>query len=208
VLSIFADHPNVGLAGGKSIPSFEAEPPEWSREFFPLLALRNLGEKPIISAGLRPAGALHNQYPAFAPLGAGMALRREVWTPWLEATNRGSALSDRRGKELTSGGDNDIVLCGMRSGWEAGYFPQLSLTHLIPAGRLDADYLARLNRGIQTSWMQVLSRHDANPWLPLTRVGATLRKAKAWFTYRAWSSPVAQIRWQGVCGHFNGRIAS
>ncbi len=114
-------------------------------------------------------------------------------------------LSDRRGVTLTSGGDNDIVLCGLQAGWHTGYFPRLRLTHLIPSGRLEAAYLARLNRGIQQSWMQVLSLHQANPWPPLSRTGALLRKMKAWFTSRAWSSPAARVRWQGACGHFDGR---
>ena len=34
---------------------------------------------------------------------------------------------------------------------------------------------------------------------------AVLRKTKSWFTYRAWSSPAAYIRWQGACRHFAGR---
>ena len=71
---------------------------------------------------------------------------------WLDARTGGSGvLTDRRGNELTSGGDNDIVFCVMQAGWEVAYVPQLSLTHLIPAGRLEAGYLARLNRGIQKS---------------------------------------------------------
>jgi hypothetical protein len=64
----------------------------------------------------------------------------------------------------TSSGDNDIVLCAMRAGWEVAYFPSLALNHLIPAGRLESNYLARLNRRVQKSWMQVLTLHDANPW--------------------------------------------
>lgn len=126
---------------------------------------------------------------------------------WLTARhNDPGALSDRRGDTLTSSGDNDIMLCAMRAGWEVGYSPQLTLTHLIPAARLDADYLARLNRGIQKSWMRALSLHDANPWPPLSPLGAVLRKAKSWLTHRAWSSPAAHIRWQGACGHFDGRV--
>jgi glycosyltransferase involved in cell wall biosynthesis len=202
-LQIFAAHPGLGLAGGKSVPGFAAEPPDWTREFFPLLALRDLGDAPQISTGLRPNGAAQNQYPVFAPIGAGMALRRPAWEAWLSGFAPG--LSDRRGTELSSGGDNDIVLCAMRAGWEVGYFPELMLTHLIPPGRLEADYLARLNYGIQRSWMQVLARHDANPWPPLSALGARLRQGKAWFVQRAWSSPAARIRWQGVRGHFDGR---
>jgi glycosyltransferase involved in cell wall biosynthesis len=209
VLAIFARAPRVGLAGGKSLPEFEREPAAWEREFLPLLALRDLGSAEQVSAGLRPAGACRNEYPAFAPIGAGMALRREAWSAWLAALAASpTALSDRRGGELTSSGDNDIVLCAMEAGWEAGYFPELSLTHLIPAGRLEAAYLARLNRGIQKSWMQVLARHHASPWGPLTPAGAALRQARAWLTQRAWSSPAARIRWQGACGHFEGRVPS
>jgi len=94
-----------------------------------------------------------------------MALRRAAWQAWLDARDDApNIFSDRRGGALTSSGDNDIVLCAMRAGWEVGYFPQLMLTHLIPAGRLSVDYLSRLNRGIQTSWIQVLAAHDACQW--------------------------------------------
>jgi glycosyltransferase involved in cell wall biosynthesis len=207
-LAIFARQPRLGLAGGKSVPEFERPPVDWEREFLPLLALRDLGPDELISAGLRPTGSDRNTYPAFAPIGAGMVLRRAAWSVWLDrAPVSGAALSDRRGGELSSGGDNDLVLCAMRAGWEVGYFPELSLTHLIPAGRLDAAYLARLNHGIQKSWMQVLGLHAASPWAPLTSTGARVRKLKAWFACRAWSSPAARIRWQGACGHFEGRVA-
>jgi glycosyltransferase involved in cell wall biosynthesis len=208
VLPLFSAHPRVGALGGKSLPEFEVEPPAWAREFLPLLALRDPGDRPTISNGLRPPGAPRNEYPTCAPIGAGMALRRAAWQAWLEAHDSGAAaLPDRQGGRLSSSGDNDLVLCALRSGWEVGYFPSLSLTHLIPAARLQPEYLGRLNRGIQESWMQVLARHDATPWAPLSAIGAALRKAKAWFTYRPWSSPAARIRWQGACGHFDGRVS-
>jgi glycosyltransferase involved in cell wall biosynthesis len=209
VLAVFARHPRIGIAGGKSIPEFEREPLPWQREFLPLLALRDLGPVEIISTGLYSAEKGRNDYPLFSPIGAGMALRREVWLAWLAAARaRVAALSDRRGAELTSSGDNDIVLSAMRAEWQVGYYPELHLTHLIPAGRLEADYLARLNRGIQKSWMQVLSLHEANPWPPLSSLSALFRKVKAWFIHRAWTSSVARIRWQGACGHFDGRVRS
>jgi glycosyltransferase involved in cell wall biosynthesis len=207
VLEIFAKHPEVGMVGGKSIPWFEVEPAPWAREFLPLLAVRDLGDELQISSGLRPAGAQRNQYPLCAPIGAGMALRRAAWEAWIKARKESATvLSDRRGAELTSGGDNDIVFCAMHAGWEVGYFPQLALQHLIPGGRVEAAYLERLNRGIQKSWMQLLSAHNANPWPPITRLGATLRKAKAWWTYRGWERPAGRVRWQGACGHFDGRV--
>jgi glycosyltransferase involved in cell wall biosynthesis len=203
VVAHFAANPSLGAIGGRSLPEFAAPPAPWQHEFFDLLALRDLGPAPLVASGLRPPGSSRNTYPLCAPVGAGMALRRRAVQNWLDAP---SAVSDRRGAALTSGGDNDLVFSVLRAGWGVGYFPDLSLTHLIPTGRLDPAYLARLNRGIQKSWMQVLTLHDANDWPPIPAWSVPLRQFKAWFTHRAWSSPASRIRWQGVCGHFEGRV--
>lgn len=205
VLAHFEADPALGAIGGPIRPEFETEPPSWTREFHPLLALRDLGPAPL-RAGLRPADGSREAYPACAPVGAGMALRRAAAQAWLDHADP-AALTDRQGRELSSGGDNDIVIHALRAGWLAGYFPDLTLTHLIPAARLEAPYLARLNRGIQRSWLQLLLRHGLSPWPPISRHTVPLRRAKAWFVHRAWSSPAAHIRWRGACGHFEGRAA-
>lgn len=204
-LRLFAAQPKVGALGGRSIPEFESPPAPWVREFDGLLACRDLGFRPLVSTGLRNPATGRNDYPLFAPIGAGLALRRAAAQAWLDLANH-AALPDRRGANLSSGGDNDIVLAAMQAGWEVAYFPSLRLTHLIPAARTSRDYLARLNRAIQCSWMQVLARHDANPWPPVAAWTVPLRCAKAWFAHRAWSSAAAYVRWQGACGHFSGRV--
>ena len=206
VRALFADHPSVGALGGKNLPEFEQPPPAWMREFDGLIACRDYGDVPEISQGLWKTQNQRNEYPRWAPIGAGMALRREAAQSWLRDASA-TQLSDRRGSELTSGGDNDIILSLMQSGWDVGYFPSLALTHLIPSNRITRDYLARLNRGIASSWVQVLTKHHACPWGPIAAWTVPLRQAKAWFTYRAWSSPAAYIRWQGACGHFASRAA-
>jgi len=204
VVRLFATHAQVGALGGRTLPEFESPPSAWVREFDGLLACRDLGADSLISQGLRDPGTGRNNYPIFAPMGAGMALRRSAAQAWLEAGGAGT-LPDRQGGNLSSSGDNDIVLCAMRAGWEAAYFPTLRLTHLIPAGRTTRDYLGRLNRGIQSSWMRVLARHDANPWPPLAPWSVPFRCARAWLVHRAWSTDAAYVRWQGACGHFEGR---
>jgi glycosyltransferase involved in cell wall biosynthesis len=202
-IELLATHPRIGTLGGRSAPEFAATPPAWIGEFLHLLACRDLGAVAKISSGLRPEGAARNEYPAFAPIGAGMVLRREAAHTWLDDADAGK-FSDRRGNDLTSGGDNDIVLTSMRHGWETGYFPELSLTHLIPAGRTTPEYLARLHRGIAKSWVQVLARHHACPWPSVAGWTVPLRQFRAWFTYRAWAGPVEHVKWQGACGHFEG----
>ena len=206
-LAAFARLPRVGALGGKSLPEFSTtiQRNDWRREFFPLLALRDLGPSEKISSGLRPPGATRNHYPDFAPFGAGMALRRSAAATWIENT---STLSDRRGSELTSAGDNEIVFSVLHAGWEVAYVPTLSLTHLIPSSRLTPEYLARLNRGIQKSWTQLLLLHDASPWPPIARWTLIPRRLKAWFVHRAWRDQAALIRWSGACGHFEGRAGT
>ena len=203
-LRLFSTHPEIGAIGGRSLPEFEKTPAPWVREFEAHIACRDLGDAPQLSTGATDPVSTRMEYPACAPIGAGMALRRSAAQSWLERNSHG-ALTDRRGNELSSGGDNDMVFCILRAGWKVGYFPTLKLKHLIPANRLEAAYLARLNRGIHKSWMQVLTFHDANPWPPIPAWTVPLRQMKAWFTYRAWSNPAAFVRWQGACGHFEGR---
>ena len=205
-VALLERNPDTGLVGGRSIPEFERQPEPWQEEFFPLLALRDPGDSPLLS-DTGPVAGDFREYPPYAPIGAGMVLREAVAKAWLSRA-ASSRLSDRRGRDLSSGGDNDIVLCGLSAGWRVGYFPELNLVHLIPASRLQPDYLARLNRGIQKSWMQVLTLHGANPWGPLSSVGAGLRIMKAWFMHRPWSSPAARVRFAGARGHFEGRVRS
>lgn len=204
VSAIFASHPRLGALGGRSIPEFEATPPPWAIEFLPLLALREGGNAPTIAEGLRESGSERNRYPEqAAPIGAGMALRKSTLAAWANDANS-LHVSDRRGEELTSGGDNDIIFSVLSEGWQVGYFPQLHLIHLIPVQRLQPHYLARLNFGIQKSWVQVLRKYGACPWPTISRTSLPLRKIKAWLTCKAWKNEAARIRWSGISGRLTG----
>ncbi|MCX6936332.1 MAG: glycosyltransferase [Verrucomicrobia bacterium] len=204
-LAAFQTHPRLAAAGGPVRPEFEITPPGWAAEFYPLLALHDHGHTALFATGGHAA-----PWPDFAPAGAGLCLRRDYATLYAAAVRSDPARAalDRRAGALTSGGDNDMVFTALHAGGDVAYFPGLELTHLIPAKRLDPAYLARLNRGIQRSWMQVLSLHRANPWPPLTTLGARLRILKAWFRHFPLfrSSPAHRIRWHGSVGHFEGRV--
>ncbi|MFM8887476.1 MAG: glycosyltransferase, partial [Chthoniobacterales bacterium] len=97
-----------------------------------------------------------------------------------------SVITDRRGDSLASAGDSDLVFTILRDGWKVGYFPQLKVTHLIPSNRLTVDYLARANRGVQRSWVEVLRKHDACPWSTISPASAPFRKVRAYFKCRGW----------------------
>lgn len=198
-LSIARDYPRMGAFGGRSVGEFETPPSPWHQEFLGLLAVRDLGPVALSSSKQDSPSA----YPMCAPIGAGMVLRREAARAWLEAPP--NAIVDRRGSDLTSGGDNDMVLTAIGAGWDVGYFPDLTLTHLIPASRLSASYLARLNMAIQRSWVRVLSAHGIRPWTPIARWTVPARTLRSWARHRAWRGAVETIRWQGARGLFLGR---
>lgn len=198
VQSIFNQYPLIGAIGGKSLPLFESAPPSYLKEFYGLLALRDLGEEIKIES-------FNHQYPKFAPIGAGMAFRKVAIKPYTEKIKNGnSVISDRKGNSLSSSGDNDMVYEIVKNGWQVGYFPQLSLQHIIPIDRMEVAYLARLNFGIQKSWVQFLTSQHICPWKKITKATLPLRKFKAYITYRAWKNNVNFIKYKGACGMFEG----
>jgi glycosyltransferase involved in cell wall biosynthesis len=201
VVRRFTTVPNLAAAGGPVVPEWETPPPTWSAPFHGLLALRDLGPPERIARG--GPGA---PWPNFAPVGAGLAIRRADALAYADALAREPERRglDRTGSQLTSGGDNDLVFTALHRGGDIGYFPDLRVTHLIPAARLEPSYLARLNRGIMRSWVRVLARHGQCPWRPIAPTTVALRVAKAWIRERPWRSPAALIRWSGARGQFEG----
>lgn len=204
-IEIFQQYPDLGAVGGKSLPEFEIEPEPWVKQFLVCLALRDLGEEVQIYSSARVSGSA-KQHPAIAPIGAGMALRRlaaQYYVDCITADNERLAL-DRTGRSLQSGGDCDINLTLLEAGWGVGYFPQLQLTHLMPASRLTREYLARVNRASSRSWVQVLNMHGIRPWQKIPRWTVLPRKIKAFLRYQAWKDSAAYVCWQGACGMLEG----
>lgn len=197
---VMVSNPRVGVAVGKSKPDFEVEPDVWMREFYGCLALYDHGDDIKITSGTSGG------YPAFVGGGCGAVFRREALESFLrQMRDADDVITGRRGSDLCSGEDNDIVLHLLAAGWQAGYFPQLELMHLIAAGRLTRDYLARLNEGIARSWVQVLHRHGLCPWTPTSRIFVPLQMLRAYARYGAWRGPAQYVRWRGACGQFRGR---
>ncbi|MDF3056759.1 MAG: family 2 glycosyl transferase [Rariglobus sp.] len=198
----FKQHPRLGAAGGPVRPEFEKHAPDWTSEFHGLLALHEHGGAPLIAGGSPQA-----DWPAFAPVGAGLCVRREAAALYVEALGHDHARQgfDRNGRSLASGGDNDLVFTILHGGWDVGYFPALFLSHFIPPGRLEPDYLSRLNEGIQRSWVRVLHIHGRHPWRPIPRWTVPLRSARAWFRLRAWAGSANRVRWRGIHGRFLGQ---
>jgi len=142
---ISSSHGFLGAWGGSLIPEFEVETPDWAVPHVSMLALRNIESAawsniPEWSVGTCPAGA-------------GMCIRARVARTYsLYCTEDIRRISmDRKGDSLISAGDQDMAYTSCDLGLGIGVFPQLSLIHIIPAGRLDLGYMLRLCEAHGTS---------------------------------------------------------
>jgi len=196
----------LGAIGGKSIARYESPTPPWFGEVNIDLACRDLGETAQYASweGVERA---QRSYPLCAPIGAGLVIRRDVFAAYASAAaeNQARLGLGRRGADLASGEDNDIVMVVLEQGWRIAYLPGLRLEHVIPAGRLTRNYLAAYAYSTTRTWVRVLDVHGIRPWRAIDPRTLKLRKARAYFTHRAWSGPAAYIRWRGACGQFDGR---
>jgi glycosyltransferase involved in cell wall biosynthesis len=203
VVAAFSTDAALGAIGGRSLPEFESTPPAWTREFDGLLALRDPGDTPAraIWTASNP-----REYPGCSPIGAGLALRRSGAEAYVAALARDARRRafDRTGTQLISGGDNDLVMTVLSTGFAVAYDPALRLKHLIPAARSERAYLGRLNRAIARSWVRVLALHGIRPWRAIHPRTVALRQVRARLRAGFFLSPAAWVRWQGACGHFEG----
>ena len=258
-VEILEKNPQLGAIGGKVLPEFEIEPPEWLKGRPKGLGLRDLGDskivypdekRPLLEGGRGQAGRKTKvtEFPECAPIGAGMVIRREAALEYVAriqelmgesvasggsrvaggqksevrgrsffATNpaggaasedkrKGKAIvTDRKGKSLASGGDNDICLTALEHGWGVGYFPELELTHLIPKERMTLQYQSRVARDSMRSFIVMLDQHGIQPWAPIAGWTVPLRVARAWWRNKPWKGIEARLNFQNAIGQFLGR---
>ena len=136
-MRISKEYPFLGAWGGNIRPEFETEPPEWTKPYWPMLAIVSI-EKDIWSN--------LTETLITSPCGAGMCVRKTVADTYQKSCSlaKNRLDLDRKGKSLMSCGDSDLALTACDLGLGMGRFTRLNLTHIIPASRLTLDYLGRL----------------------------------------------------------------
>jgi glycosyltransferase involved in cell wall biosynthesis len=127
--------PFLGVWGGQILPEFEAPPPDWAQPYLNSLTLRRLQREEWSN--------LHN---GPAPAGAGMCLRVCVARRFVEnlAAHPERLQLGRTGSSVLTGEDWEMSLAACDLGLGMGHLPQLQLTHLIAARRLEMNYLLHL----------------------------------------------------------------
>jgi GT2 family glycosyltransferase len=200
---IFSLGKELGVAGGTMEPEWwDGEPEPWAYESVLEFTRRNFGKSELIA---HPA-AYQNSLPNFAPVGAGMVARRAALEGWIDQAESTSVIG-RRGTELTSCEDTDIVIEAFHAGWSVGYFPELKLTHLIPTRRMQFGYLSRAFYEHNRSWVQLLHEHRIGDVAPVAPWTVIPRKMRAYLRCRAWAGPRQYLLWRKSCGVFDGRVA-
>ena len=155
--------PLLGAWAGQTRPGFERPPPDWTREYWERLVIREFDQDRWSN---QPAD------DRAMPCGAGMCVRRRVADHYahLHATGRRKIVLDRAGASLVSGGDSDLAICACDLGLGIGLFTSLRLTHLIPAARLTEDYLVSLVEGLACSSVLLGSFRSNNGGPPLPKL--------------------------------------
>jgi len=153
VLTVAGEHPALGVWSGRVELEFEATPPAWTRKYWPFLAHRPLARDEVSQS---------RQLEEPMPVGAGLCIRREAALAYATVARQSELRLnlDRRGTNLSSAGDTDMVMATCAQGWQRGIFHRLRLRHLIPPERLTEDYLARLVEEIQYSGLLVQLLHQ------------------------------------------------
>lgn len=143
-LNVSKAFPFLGAWGGQIRGEFEVPPPEWSKPYLPFLAIREFNQD-------RWSNLLHQHETT--PCGAGICIRKAVGQKYAELVLNDSkrAKLGRKGKQLTSCEDSDLAFTACDIGLGTGQFIALKLTHLMPANRLDEEYLVRVVAGIAYS---------------------------------------------------------
>jgi len=144
VVRIASEWPTLGSWSGQTRAGFETPPAEWTKRYWGNLAIRGLDQD--LWSNLP-------HLPETMPCGAGLCVRRTVASQYahLHSSGKRRFILDRAGHSLVSAGDNDLAACACDLGLGVGLFVALKLIHLIPAVRLEEEYLIRLVESIAYS---------------------------------------------------------
>jgi len=197
--------PQIGCFGGRSLPEFEEIPADWFFSSEINLGCQDFGSSQYISEYSKSKYTL-STYPDFAPIGTGMVITKGAFLAYYhEVKNSLRRLElGRKGKSLTSGEDNDIILTLIKNGYEIGYFPDMVVTHFIPKNRLELLYLKRMAFESNRSWIKVLEIHKINPWKRISKIGFILRLIRTYFRSKPWIDEKHMLSWQSNFGKLKG----
>jgi glycosyltransferase involved in cell wall biosynthesis len=144
-VAIAREHPDLGTWSGAVRLAFDQPPPKWTKAYWKFLWVRD------VLQDAQSRSRAHDR--AATAWGGGMCLRRGVGLfyrqQWLHSPIR--QIFGPRGQAIICGEDTDLALSACDMGLATGVFKRLEITHLIPAERMNEEYLLRQCRGAAMS---------------------------------------------------------
>jgi glycosyltransferase involved in cell wall biosynthesis len=137
VMTEFLADPRLGALGGRILPEYGVEPPAWFSEFEQWIAVRRYTPELRVETTAPP-------FSDYFPIGAGLAVRRDLALAYLAYCEETTRIEGRRGKSLSSGEDLDLGLFVLSRGDKLLVTGALCLTHVISSERVQSEYLKRL----------------------------------------------------------------
>jgi glycosyltransferase involved in cell wall biosynthesis len=175
LINLFQKYPSVAAWGPGTIDvEFMGEVSDWfSNNFKHVFQERH--------AKYNQYGCVPEAWTSFYPFGTGLVVKREILDKYCDEFKNGNLCSlDRKGKDLSSGGDVQIVWEAIKMDYAAGVAPTLIVKHLISVNKSNFDYVKRLVFATSYSYFICLtnsfpgSKADAIEFAPTT--GSLLRR--------------------------------
>ena len=168
-LTILADHPEAGIIGGAHEPIWEGGSPfpSW---FFTYADGFAVGVQAMQSGDITKRGYIW---------GAGMVLRTSLLR-YLYIKKVSNLLQDRKQSYLGSGGDSEICMWYIMTGFRLHYDERLQLSHFVPRSRQSLNYVSKIYKGFAEA-SQSLNAYN--------KINSRIACLKSW-----WSMPLKAIR--------------
>ncbi len=131
------NHKNVAAVGGQSEGVSEVQLPDWWEDYKWAYAVGKQGQK---------SGDITEREFLW---GSGLAFRKSLYVQSFK--DYPSFLSDRKGNELSSGGDSEVCMRFILMGYQLYYDESLMFKHFIDPQRLNWTYLKKLTKGFLQS---------------------------------------------------------
>ncbi len=133
IVNFFDTNPDVYSVGGKIVPRFLTDIPDWySKYFFGLVGSFDLGSK--------PKQLTRQRYPC----GANMAFRKSVF----DQVGFFNTSLGRSGKGLLANEEKDIYKRILAAGHKVYYLPDVWVTHAVESNKFGKGYVKRHSMGI------------------------------------------------------------
>jgi glycosyltransferase involved in cell wall biosynthesis len=169
--SIMNSNPQVGAAGGRLDAVFEQDPPGWWKEYQHAYAVGKQTEK---------SGDITFRKYVW---GAGMVVRKSLMK--LVFNDKiPFVLTDRKGQELSSGGDAEICARLLLLNCKLWYDERLMLYHYMPKSRLTSKYRDELVGG-QAAAQNILDEYERVIYFSTLKTPVKIEKTLEYFKLRA-----------------------